>query len=75
MSAKNNINNKITDDECIDIFIKKGNGRKILNTAICIFKHNKDIFSNELRAIMEFNKIDNTVKHVHSEHGYNKFYF
>ena len=31
VSARNNINNKITDHECIDIFIRNGNGREILH--------------------------------------------
>ena len=58
VSAKNNINNKITDLECIDIFIENGNGRKIQNTEMDIFKYNKDRFDNELSAIIEFNEID-----------------
>ena len=42
VSAKNNINNKITDHECIDIFKENGNGGKIQNTEIDIFEYNKD---------------------------------
>ena len=61
--AKNNINNKISDHECIDIFIENGNGRKIQNTDIDIFKYNKDRFNNELSAIMEFNEVDNINKY------------
>ena len=52
-------NNKITDHECIDIFIENGNGQKIQITEMDIFKYNKDRFNNELSAIMEFNEIDN----------------
>ena len=36
VSAKNNINNKITDHESIDIFIENGNGRKIQNMGMDI---------------------------------------
>ena len=61
--AKNNINNKISDHECIDIFIENGNGRKIQNTDIDTFKYNKDRFNNELSAIMEFNEVDNINKY------------
>ena len=40
VSAKNNINNKITNHECLDSFIK--NDRKIQKKEIDIFKYNKN---------------------------------
>ena len=52
VTAKNNINNKITDHECTDIFIENGNDRKIQNTEIDIFKYNKNRFNNELSEII-----------------------
>ena len=63
--AKNNINNKVMDHECIDIFIENGNGRKIQNTEIDMFKYNKDRSNNELSVIMEFNEIDNINEYVY----------
>ena len=55
VSAKNNINNTIMDHEMTE----NGNGRKIQNTEMAIFKYNKDRFNNELSVIMKFNEIDN----------------
>ena len=67
VSAKNNTNNKITDHECIDIFIENGNGRKIQNKEMDILKYNKeDRFNNELSAIIEFNEIDNIHEYVYN---------
>ena len=38
VSAKNNINNKITDKKCIDISIGNGNDQQIQNMEIYILK-------------------------------------
>ena len=54
VSAKNNINNKITDHDY----------REWKRSEMDIFKYNKDRFNNELSAIIEFNEIDNINEYV-----------
>ena len=62
VSTKSKINNKITNHECIDIFIGNGYGRKIHKTEM----DNTDRFNNELSTTIEFNEIDNINEFVYN---------
>ena len=59
VSAGININNKISDHECINISIENGNDKKIRNTEV-------DKFNNELSAILGISEIDNINEYVYN---------